>query len=205
MYICEHKQGTEGWFADRLGIPTASNFSKVMAGGTGATRKAYMMKKIAERLTGLVEEGYSNSSMEWGTETEPQARAKYELRSGNAVVQVGFCKPTATTRWGASPDGLIDDDGMVEFKCPDTTTQMATYLSGKMPTAHKHQVQGQLWVTDRQWCDFVSFDPRITKGDAGYFCVRIERDNDYINGKILPPVARFLYDMDKVMKELGAG
>ncbi len=172
-------QGTDEWLALRFGWITASKFKDVMAKGQGKTRKAYMYMLAAEAITGEREESFSNSYMEWGTENEPAARAMYELESGNTVNEVSFIKINDTLKIGCSPDGLIGDDGMVEFKCPKTTTQIETFLSGKMPTGHRAQVQGQLWVSNRQWADFVSFDPRID-GDAGYFSIRIERDEEYI-------------------------
>ena len=102
----------------------------------------------------------------------------YELETGNAVEQVAFIQQ-GEMKAGCSPDGIIGDNGMIEIKCPKTSTQVETYLSGKMPSIHRAQVQGQLWVAQRDWCDFVSFDPRIN-GQSGYFCVRVERDEEYI-------------------------
>jgi len=178
MNIHNCEQGSDAWHELRRGTVTASRFKDVMSKGQGKTRKSYMYQLAAELITGEVTESYTNEYMEWGTLTEPQARAMYELESGNTVEEVGIitldCGEIA-----ASPDGLIGEDGMIEIKCPKTTTQIETFLSGKMPTSHKAQVQGQLWVSGRQWTDFVSFDPRID-GDSSYMCVRIERDEDYI-------------------------
>jgi len=172
-------QGTDEWLALRYGWITASKFKDVKAGGAGKTRKSYMYQLAAEAITGERIETYTNEYMEWGTLTEPQARAMYELESGNIVEEVSFIKLDDVNKIGCSPDGLIGDDGMLEIKCPKTTTQIETYLSGKMPTGHNAQVQGQLWVSGRQWTDFVSFDPRID-GKSSYFCVRVERDEKYI-------------------------
>jgi putative phage-type endonuclease len=172
-------QGSDEWLALRFGWITASKFKDVLAKGQGKTRKSYMYQLAAEALTGERVETYSNEYMEWGTLTEPQARAMYELDSGNTVDEVSFIKLDEPNKIGCSPDGLIGDDGMVEIKCPKTTTQIETFLSGKMPSGHRAQVQGQLWVSGRQWTDFVSFDPRID-GESSYFCVRVERDEEYI-------------------------
>ena len=172
-------QGTDEWLALRYGWITASRFKDVMAKGQGKTRKAYMYHLAAEAITGERAESFTNEYMEWGTETEPQTRAMYELEAGCDVDQVSFIKLDAQNKIGCSPDGLIGDNGLVEFKCPKTTTQIETFLSGKMPTYHNGQVQGQLWISGREWCDFVSFDPRID-GEASYFCVRVERDEEYI-------------------------
>lgn len=177
--IKDIEQGSDEWLAMRLGWVTASRFKDVLSGGKGLTRKAYMYQLAAEAITGERQESYSNQYMEWGTETEPQARAMYEFDTGNEVEQVSFCVWKPEHKIGISPDGLIGDDGGIEIKCPKTTTQIETFLSGKMPSSHKAQVQGSLWVTGRQWWDFVSFDPRID-GEASYFCVRVERDEPYI-------------------------
>ena len=177
--IKDIEQGSPEWFALRYGWITASKFKDVKAGGAGKTRKSYMYQLAAEAITGERIETYSNEYMEWGTATEPQARAMYELDSGNTVEEVSFIKLNEVDKIGCSPDGLIGDDGMIEIKCPKTTTQIETYLSGKMPSGHRAQVQGQLWVSGRQWTDFVSFDPRID-GASSYFCVRVERDEEYI-------------------------
>jgi len=181
--IKEIEQGSEDWFALRYGWITASKFKDVLSGGRGGapskTRASYMLQLAAEAVTDMRVETYSNEYMEWGTETEPQARNMYEFVSGNTVEEVAFIRFGGDHKIGCSPDGIIGDDGMIEIKCPKTTTQIETYLSGKMPTVHRAQVQGQLWVSGRQWCDFVSFDPRIN-GEASFFCQRIERDDDYI-------------------------
>ena len=177
--IKDIEQGSEEWLALRYGWTTASRFKDVMAKGQGKTRKSYMYQLAAEAISDMRQESFTNEYMEWGTETEPQARDTYEFVSGNTVEMVTFIRLGGDMKIGCSPDGLVGDDGMVEFKCPKTTTQIETYLSGKMPTGHKAQVQGQLWISERQWTDFVSFDPRID-GDASYFCTRIERDDKYI-------------------------
>lgn len=178
------EQGSDEWLAMRLGWITASRFKDVIANGrAGApskTRLSYMYQLAAEAITGERQESYSNEYMEWGTQTEPQARSMYEFDSGNDVEEVSFVKWREGYKIGISPDGLIGDNGGIEIKCPKTTTQIETFLSGKMPSCHKAQVQGSLWVTGRDWWDFVSFDPRID-GKASYFHVRVERDEKYIS------------------------
>lgn len=193
-------QGTDEWLALRFGYITASKYKDVMAKGQGKTRKSYMLLLAAEAITGEQAESYSNEYMDWGNENEPVARAMYELESGNSVNEVSFIKLNEVNKIGCSPDGLIDDDGMVEFKCPKTTTQIETFLSGKMPTGHKPQVQGQLWVSGRDWCDFVSFDPRIN-GSSGYFCQRQYRDEDYIK-EISEACFKFEKELQEMIKTL---
>lgn len=172
-------QSSEEWHKLRLGWTTASRFKDVMAKGQGKTRKSYMYQLAAEALTGAREESFSSSYIEWGNQTEPQARAMYELRNGVDVEEVAFIRHSNGRKIGCSPDGLVGDKGLVEFKCPKSTTQIETFLSGKMPNGHKPQVQGQIWVAEREWTDFVSFDPRID-GDAAWFQFRVERDEEYI-------------------------
>jgi putative phage-type endonuclease len=190
--INEIDQSSDEWLDLRMGFVTASRFKDVVAKGAGKTRKSYMIEIASEIITGQREEKFNSSYMEWGTETEPQARAMYELETGNIVDEIAFAH-FDDVKIGCSPDGLVGDDGLVEFKCPKTTTQIETYLSGKMPTSHKAQVQGQLWVMERKWCDFVSFDPRIN-GVSGYFMQRIERDDEYIE--------QLGIECDKFIKEL---
>lgn len=199
MKILDMPQGSEEWLNARMGLITASKFKDVMAKGKGKTRKSYMYQIAAEVITSMREESFTNGYMEWGTETEPQAREMYEFVSGNAVVEVGMIVNDENTI-AASPDGLVGEEGTVEFKCPKTTTQIETFLSGKMPTGHAAQVQGQLWVSGREWCDFVSFDPRID-GEASYFCVRVERDVDAI-AEIEEACDKFEIELTEMIQKL---
>ena len=197
--IKDIEQGTEEWLELRFGWITASKFKDVLAGGAGKTRRAYMYQIASEAITGERIETFSNEYMEWGTKTEPQARSMYELRSGNRVEEVSFIRHD-TIKAGCSPDGLIDDDGMIEIKCPKTSTQIETFLGGKMPTGHNAQVQGQMWVSGRKWCDFVSFDPRIN-GAASYLCVRVNRDDEYIQ-KLETAVVLFEKELNELLIKL---
>ena len=193
------EQGSEAWLKVRLGKITASNFSKVLAKGAGKTRQSYMLKLAAEIITGDQVDAFTNDAMQWGTETEPMARAVYEFENNIDVYQVGFIE--VNEYLGCSPDGLVADDGMMEIKCPKTVTQIETFLNGKMPPIHKAQVQGQMWVSEKNWCDFVSFDPRIN-GKASYFCERIKRDDEYIS-TLESEVEKFkneLFEMVKILK-----
>lgn len=176
--IKDIEQGSDEWHAMRVGVITASRFSDVLSKGKGITRQNYMIELAAEILTGQRAEGFTSSAMEWGTQTEPQARATYELNQMVDIEEVTFIRH-GEIRCGYSPDGLVGQNGLIEIKCPKTTTQIETVMKGKMPTKHAAQVQGGLWVSERDWCDFVSFDPRID-GKSGYFCERIFRDEIYI-------------------------
>ena len=192
-------QGTSEWHELRLGVITASKFKDVLAKGAGKTRALYMRQLAGEIITGESDGGYTNQDMAWGTETEGQARAFYELENDVETEQVDFISNFGV---GCSPDSLArdGDDGLLEIKCPRTTTQIETYLSGKMPSSHKAQVQGQIWVSEREWCDFVSFDPRIN-GKASFFCVRIYRDEPYIN-RLWAECEKFKSELDAMVDVL---
>lgn len=205
--ITDIKQGSPEWRQLRLGVITGSKFKDVLAEGKGKTRASYMRKLAAEILTGETEESFQSEYMDWGTATEPQARAMYELKTGNIVSEVAFIKHDSQNI-GVSPDGIIMPDirdyeekmDLVEFKCPKSTTQIETYLSGKMPTCHIPQVQGQMWVAGADWCDFVSFDPRIN-GAAGWFYTRVDRDDAYIK-MLQEKVFKFEDELNKLIKTL---
>ena len=174
MKILMCKQGSEEWFEARLGKVTTSKFADVLS--KGVTRNAYMLRLAAERLTLITQDTYSNAIMERGIEIEPEAREYYEALNRCDVEVIGFVE---LDDWvGASPDGLVGDEGQIEIKCPNTTTHISTILSGKLPAKYKAQVQGQLMITNRNWCDFVSFDPRMNNNP--FFCVRVKRDEKYI-------------------------
>lgn len=176
---CE--QGSSEWHEMRLGKVTASRMKDVLSKGRGAapskTTETYMMELLAEKLTGEARPFFENDAMKWGTETEPQARAMYELKSGNKVKEVAFIIKGHDI--GVSPDGLIGDYGMLEIKCPTTITQVRRALTDNYSKDYYEQIQMQLWVAKRQWCDFLSFDPRLDV-DAGYLLQRVERDEDFI-------------------------
>ena len=176
------EQRSEKWFAARLGKVTASKVSDVVAktkSGYGASRATYMSQLLVERLTGTRTEFYSNAAMQWGTDTEPQARAAYEFITNNSVVEEGFIPHPTIEMSGASPDGLVDDFGMLEIKCPNTSTHVQTLLDEKIPKKYVDQMQWQMACAEREWCDFVSFDPRLPDGND-FFCTRLKRDDKRI-------------------------
>jgi putative phage-type endonuclease len=158
------EQRTTEWLQERCGKVTASRIADVMAktkSGYGQARINYMADIIAERLTNEPKPSFMTSAMQWGVDTEPQARAMYELQTGKDVVEVGFIKHPEIEWTGASPDGLIDDDGLIEIKCPNTATHISTLLECKIDKKYLLQMHWQMICTQRQWCDFVSFDPRL--------------------------------------------
>lgn len=158
------EQRSDEWFAARLGKLTASRMADVMARtktGWGASRANYMAELLCERLTGQMQERFTNTAMQWGTDTEPQARAAYEFMTGNTVEEIGFADHPSIPMAGASPDGLVGADGLVEIKCPNTATHIDTLLTETIPGKYRIQMLWQLACTGREWCDFVSFDPRL--------------------------------------------
>ena len=195
MKIIDCIQGSDEWFEARLGFVTASNFHKVLNKKTG--RGLYMRKLAAERLTVLPEDSYKSDVMECGTETEQEARRFYEQANDCIIEQVGF---VTRDEWvGGSPDGMVGKEGLIEIKCPLSSTHIENILSGKMPTTYIPQVQGLLWVTDRKWCDFVSFDIRVTSHPM--FCVRVARDEEYITTLLLQ-VTQFVKELKEMIGKI---
>lgn len=196
-------QGTEAWLLDRNGCATASRFSDAMAKiktGEAATRRKYRIQLATERLTGKPVTGYINAAMQWGTQTEPEARMAYEAAKGVIVTETGFCKHPTIEFCGASPDGLVGSDGLVEFKCPESTTHLEWMEAGKAPAEHIPQIQGQMWVLDRQWVDFVSYDPRFPE-QLQLFIVRVHRDDNYI-ANLEKEIVDFLAGVDQMVQRL---
>lgn len=198
---CE--QGSVEWLSLRLGKITASRVKDVLTKGRGTspskTAESYMMELIAEILTGNSKPFFENDAMRWGTETEPQARAMYAVNNDFVdVKEVAFVEHNEQV--GISPDGLVGDDGLLEIKCPNTTTQLKRALSDDYSADYKAQIQMQLWVTEREWCDFLSFDPRLECA-AGYLQQRVYRDEEYIE-EMKTKVYAFVEKMNELINIL---
>lgn len=177
------EQGSPEWFQERLGKVTASRVADVVAKtktGWGASRANYMAQLVAERLTGTVAESYTNAAMQWGIDTEAEARTAYEFHTNSDVESVGFINHPVVGHSGASPDGLIGSDGLVEIKCPNTATHIETLLDSALPSKYILQMQWQMACSDRKWCDFVSYDPRLPES-MRLFVQRITRDDKAIS------------------------
>lgn len=177
MIIVDVVQGTPEWNSARTGIPTASSFDKIITTKGEASKQAqkYMYQLAAERITGVKEDTYQNGPMARGVEMEAEARAMYELLTGNEVKIVGVCFPDEKKLYGCSPDGLVGDDGAVEIKCPTSAVHVSYLLEGGLPSEYFQQVQGQLFVTGRKYVDFFSFYPGLKP-----HMVRVERDEKFI-------------------------
>ena len=174
MRIINVDQRSPEWFAARLGVPSASNFAKVITpGGKKSTQvEGYLNRLVADIVTGKSDQQEPNEAMQRGTELEPEARAYYELIMG-PVEEVGFC--IHEDGFGCSPDGMVGDEGLLEIKCPLAHTQVEYLRECTIPSTYIPQVQGQLLVTGRKWCDFLSYHP-----DMKPLLVRVERDEAFI-------------------------
>jgi putative phage-type endonuclease len=176
-------QGSQEWLNDRLGHASASRFADILAvnakGVPLKSREDYMMQLVTERLYNRATDSASSQAMQWGKDSEPLARAAYEVETGSIVTESDFVKHPSIKFVGCSPDGLIGTDGGYESKCPSTSRiHVQTWRDG-MPKEHTAQVQGCMWVTGRKWWDFISYDPRACEAMRIYI-ERIERDEAYI-------------------------
>lgn len=196
-------QGSVEWHSIRCGKVTASRVADVVAKtktGWGASRANYMAELIAERLTGEAAAGFTNAAMQWGTDNEPDARVAYEFRTDAEVVQVGFVIHPAIKDSGASPDGLVGDDGLVEIKCPNTATHIETLIGQCVPSKYIPQMQWQMACTGRKYCDFVSFDPRLPES-MRLAVMRVERDDKLI-ASLEKDIADFLAEVETKVAKL---
>lgn len=188
------------YFQSRCGKATASKFKDVMMAKTTAGYKNYQAEIVAERLTGKPTESYTSKDMQWGIDNEPKARETYEEINGLEVEVPKLVIDHPTLMAGASPDGLVGEKGLIEIKCPTSANHIQTIIKGEVPSQHKPQIQGQLWITGRPWCDFISFDPRLDDKNA-IFIKRVYRDEEYIN-KLSKSVTIFLHEVDQLIKRL---
>jgi putative phage-type endonuclease len=200
---CE--QNSAKWISARTGRITASRICDLMAtlkrGGEAASRRDYRAELIAERLTGKAESRHVSKEMRYGREQEPFARTAYEIRSENIVDQVGFVFHPRLDFSGASPDGLICENGGVELKCPKTTTHLAYMAAGTVPKEYEDQLLWNMACSEREWWDFVSFDPRLPE-KLRLFIVRMPRDEARI-GEIEREVMTLNNEIDTVCEQLG--
>lgn len=197
------EQGSDAWKALRAGKVTASRVADVLSkikSGESAGRKNYRMDLVAERLTGKPADSFTNSAMQWGTEQEPFARIAYETHKGLFVEQVPFIDHPTIEWFGCSPDGLVAEDGLLEIKCPNTTTHLEYLQDGKPPSKYIPQMMAQMACTGRKWCDFASFDPRLPE-DLQLFVVRLNWDDAYIQ-EMEAEVKQFLNEVDATLSQL---
>ncbi|PBC23508.1 exonuclease [Mesorhizobium sp. WSM4311] len=172
MQIFDCEQGSTEWFACRAGIPTASKFATVMAKGEGKTRSKYLRQLAGELLTGEPMESFTTPHMDRGKTMEDEARETYAFIHDADIRRVGFIRNGDK---GASPDSLVGDEGGLEIKTALPDIQIERLMSGKLPPEHKAQVQGNIWISGREWWDFVSYWPKLPM-----LTVRVFRDDIYI-------------------------
>jgi len=197
------EQRSEEWYAARCGSLGASQLNEALAttkSGWGASRENLKNRIIAERLTGQAAEGFTNAAMQWGVDNEDAARKAYEAHTGTFVDEMGITIHPVLKHTHASPDGLVGDDGLIEIKCPNTTTHIETLKAKKAPSKYMNQMLWQMRCTDRQWCDFVSFDPRLPE-HLQLFVIRVERDEAAIKA-LEDKVAEFLTEVEREIEQL---
>lgn len=196
MKIIDAPQGTPEWLQARCGVPSASRFGAIMAtikSREAADRRNYRTDLVVERLTGRPLESFTTAAMKQGIEREPFARMAYEARTGNIVQEVGFCLHD-TVNAGASPDGLIGEDGGLEIKCPERSAHLCYLQERGEPAAYTWQIQGGMWITGRAWWDFVSYNPDFPE-HLQLIVRRIKRNDEAIK-KLAAEVEKFLGEVD---------
>ncbi|EBY1953805.1 exonuclease [Salmonella enterica subsp. enterica serovar Sandiego] len=198
------EQRSPEWFAARCGKVTASRLYDVMTrtkSGYAASRQNYMAELICQRLTGKPEEGFTNAAMMRGTELEPVAREMYALNEFDAVIsEVGLIDHPTIAGFAASPDGLVNDDGLIEIKCPNTWTHLQTLKTGVPKRQYLLQMHAQMMCTGRKWCDFVSFDDRLPP-ELAYFKTRINFD-EVLAEEIEQEVVKFLTELEAEIQNI---
>lgn len=208
--IIEGIQGDLDWFNMRCGSVTSSRLNDALArpkrvkdkemGKELVSRANYRKELVIERLTGKTAEHYVSSYMEWGTLNEPVARTEYELATGRDVKQIALAMHPKIKYFSASTDGLVGDDGCLEIKCLSSINHLDILVSGEIPEEYHLQMLGGMACAERQWCDFVSYDPRMPEG-LQLFIKRFERDDAFINGMLLD-VSQFLQEVDATVELL---
>jgi hypothetical protein len=199
------EQGSDEWAHARCGNVTASRAADVVAtikSGEAAVRRNYRTEIICEILTGEPYPRYKSPEMQWGIDQEPFARAAYEIDRNVMVDVCGFVLHPEVDRFGASPDGLVPDEGMIQIKCPNTSTHISWMLAGTVPLEHMPQMIAEMSCTGREWCDFVSYDPRLPE-HLRLFVRRFARDNSFI-GAMEREVRKFNKEIDDVLASLPA-
>jgi hypothetical protein len=177
MRIIPHEQRTKCWYDARRGNPTASSFSKLITstGKRAASADAYIDELVAEKITGESKFIPTTAAMQHGIDTEPEARDLYSFLRDVEVIEIGLCLHDSIDA-GASPDGLVGDDGLLEVKCPQPHTMVKYLRENRLPPEYRAQVMGQLWICEREWCDFLAYHPKMKP-----LLIRVERDEEFIS------------------------
>jgi putative phage-type endonuclease len=198
MIVADVIQGSPEWLAARVGIPTASGFDKIITTKGEPSKQAlkYMYQLAAERITGVKEETYQNAAMQRGIEMESEAREMYEFITGNEVAITGVCYSNKKKLYGASPDGLVGNDGALEIKCPTSAVHIGYLLDGNLPVEYFQQTQGQLFVTGRKWVDFFSYYPGIKP-----LIVRVLPDVKFLKA-LMVELEIFVKELDEITERI---
>jgi len=195
-----HDQYSEEWLEARRGLPTASQFARIVTskGELSKQRTKYLYECAAVRITGIYKESFTSAAMQEGHDREAISRMIYAMEKECVVDEVGFCVSDCG-RWGASPDGLIGDDGLLELKNPSAHTHVEYLINGELPSAYVQQVQGELFVTGRLWADFCSYSPGLP-----LFIVRVYRDDQFCD-KLEAALIEFCDELDEVCEQIKGG
>jgi len=195
-------QGSDQWLLHRVGKLTGSRMADAMAflksGAETEARRKLKLQILAERLTGRMTETYQTEAMKWGIEQEPFAKAHYEEITGELITNCGFALHDTLDGWGASPDGLLGKMGLIEIKCPSTTTHLDYLTTGVVPEKYKPQMLCQLAVTERRWCQFMSYDPRLPE-EWRSFVIMYAPDEEELSA-VRDHAERFLSEVQTMMK-----
>ncbi len=192
MIECKHEQGSDAWHLDRLGIPTASMFKSIITstGKPSTSAKGYMNGLLADWEAGKpVDAWEGNQFTETGNEREAEARDLFQFITDKEIVETGFWFKDDKKLTGCSPDGLIGDNGLIEIKCPKASTLIGYRLDNKCPATYVPQIQGQMWVMDKEYCDFFVYHPDIVN-----FHIRVNRDDEFIK-KLESELNKFIDNM----------
>lgn len=197
-------EGTIDWLKARVGLLTGSRMADAMSvlksGDFSAKRKTLLRQILQERLTGFAVDHYVTPAMQWGLDHEQEAKDEYEAASGNLIQKAGFALHPMIEFFGATPDGLIDHDGCLEAKCPTTDTHLEYFLAGKIPAEYKPQMVCEMLCHRRQWCDFVSFDPRLPKRQRLF--IRRYQPTPQEFAEVESAAIKFLADVEKMWEAL---
>lgn len=198
MKVIDCVQGSSEWIQARCGIPSASCFDQIITtkGEPSTQRKKYLLKLAGERLLGRPEETYQNAVMQRGIELEPEARELYEFITGQECLKTGFWFKDG---YGASPDGVVAEKGVIEIKSPLLTTHIGYLLDKTLPVAYHQQVNGELLCTEREWCDFMSYYPGLPP-----FIIRVYPD-DKFQKKLKVELALFVEELEEMVDKLRKG
>jgi len=202
MIISPYEQGTDEWLLDRAPVVTTSCFSNATSKGRGKAPSKTKLDYMKEKANAIITQklpvgGYKNAAMQRGNDLEPEAREYYSMLKSASVEQSGLIYLNELKRIGASVDGLVGDDGLVEIKCPNLNTHIDYLTDGVMPSTYIKQVQGQMWVTGRKWCDFISYHPDAFKMA---FVIRVARDEEYIK-ELSNGIYAFIGELDVMVEK----